>query len=90
MPEFRVEFYPFANVNNTIRLREAVIHVRISDLLEGAPESVLEAIAHILLAKLYRKPIERSAFDPLSPLRFQPRHERQGAAGAADARPQAD
>ncbi len=58
MPEFRVEFYPFANINNTIRLREAVIHVRISDLLEGAPESVLEAIAHILLAKLYRKPIE--------------------------------
>jgi predicted metal-dependent hydrolase len=58
MPEFRVEFYPFANVNNTIRLREAVIHVRISDLLEGAPEGVLEAIAHILLAKIYRKPIE--------------------------------
>ncbi len=39
MPEFRVEFYPFANVNNTIRLREAVVHVRISDLLEGAPEA---------------------------------------------------
>ncbi len=57
MPEFRVVFYPFANVNNTIRLREAVIHVRISDLLEGAPEGVLEAIAHILLAKIYRKPI---------------------------------
>jgi predicted metal-dependent hydrolase len=32
--------------------------VRISDLLEGAPESVIEAIAHILLAKMYRKPIE--------------------------------
>jgi predicted metal-dependent hydrolase len=58
VPEFRAEFYPFANVNNTIRLRQAVIHVRISDLLEGAPESVIEAIAHILLAKIYRKPIE--------------------------------
>jgi hypothetical protein len=58
MPEFRVEFYPFANVNNTIRLREAVIHVRISDLLEGAPEGVIAAIAHILLAKIYRKPIQ--------------------------------
>ena len=32
--------------------------MRLSDLLEGAPESVLEAIAHILLAKIYRKPIE--------------------------------
>lgn len=58
MPEFRVEFYPFANMNNTIRMREAKVHVRISDLLEGAPNNVLEAIAHILLAKLYRKPIQ--------------------------------
>ena len=59
MPEFRVEFYAFANVNSTIRLREGVMHVRVSDLLEGAPENVLEAIAHILLAKIYRKPIQR-------------------------------
>ena len=57
-PEFRIEFYPFANVNNTIRLRDSKVHVRISDLLEGAPESVIEAIAHILLAKMYRQPIE--------------------------------
>jgi len=58
MPEFRVEFYAFANVNNTIRLRQDIIHVRISDLLEGSPDTVLEAIAHILLAKIYRKPIQ--------------------------------
>ena len=57
MPEFRVEFYPFANVNSTIRVRETIVHARISDLLEGAPDTVLEAIAHILLAKIYRKPI---------------------------------
>jgi predicted metal-dependent hydrolase len=58
MPELRVEFYAFANVNNTIRMREGRLLVRLSDLLEGAPESVLESIAHILLAKIYRKPIE--------------------------------
>jgi predicted metal-dependent hydrolase len=58
MPAFQVEFYPFANINNTIRLREGVLRVRISDLLEGAPDSILAAIAHILLAKIYRKPIE--------------------------------
>lgn len=57
MPEFRLEFYPFANVNNTIRLRDSRLHVRLSDLLESAPESVIEAVAHILLAKVYRHPI---------------------------------
>jgi predicted metal-dependent hydrolase len=58
LPEFKVSFYHFANINNTIRLREGVILARLSDLLEAAPESVLHGIAHILLAKLYRKPIE--------------------------------
>ncbi len=60
MPEFSVEFFAFANINNTIRLREGRLLVRLSDLLEGAPETVVAAIAHILLAKIYRKPIERS------------------------------
>jgi len=58
MPEFRVQFYAFANVNSTIRLRDGIMHVRVSDLLEGAPESIIKAIAHILLAKIYRKPIQ--------------------------------
>ena len=58
MPEFQVQFYPFANVNNTIRLRDGVLKIRFSDLLEGAPDNVLRSIAHILLAKIYRKPIE--------------------------------
>jgi predicted metal-dependent hydrolase len=59
IPELRVEFFSFANINNTIRLREGKLLVRISDLLEGAPEYVLKAIAHILLAKMYRKPVGR-------------------------------
>jgi hypothetical protein len=60
VPEIHVQFYPFANINNTIRLREGKVFVRISDLLEGAPPAVLHAIAHILIAKLYRKPIQRA------------------------------
>ncbi len=60
IPELTVEFFAFANVNNTIRLREGRLLVRLSDLLEGAPEPVLRAIAHILLAKMYRKPVERT------------------------------
>ena len=58
MPPIQVRFYPFANINNTIRLRQGELKVRLSDLLEGAPETVLKAIAHILLAKLYRKQVE--------------------------------
>ncbi len=60
LPPIQVEFFEFANVNNTIRLREGALLVRLSDLLEGAPETVLRAIAHILLAKMYRKPIARA------------------------------
>ena len=59
MPELTTEFFAFANLNNTIRLRQGKLLVRVSDLLEGAPEGVLRAIAHILLAKMYRKPIAR-------------------------------
>ena len=58
LPELRVEFFSFANVNNTIRMREGRLLVRLSDLLEGAPENVIRAIAHILLAKMYRRPID--------------------------------
>ena len=60
LPEIEIDFYAFANVNNTIRLRDGKLLVRLSDLLEGAPEPVLRAIAHILLAKMYRKPIDRA------------------------------
>ncbi len=59
IPELNVEFFAFANINNTIRLREGKLLVRVSDLLEGAPEIVLRALAHILLAKMYRKPVSR-------------------------------
>jgi predicted metal-dependent hydrolase len=60
IPELKIEFFAFANVNNTIRLRGGRLLVRLSDLLEGAPEAILRAIAHILLAKMYRRPIHRA------------------------------
>jgi hypothetical protein len=58
MPPISVRFRRFTSLNTTIRLREGQIHVSLSDLLEGAPETVVHAIAHILLAKLYKKPID--------------------------------
>lgn len=60
VPPLHIRFYPFVSINNTIRLRQGELYVRLSDLLEGAPEPILHAIAHILLARLYRQPIDRS------------------------------
>jgi hypothetical protein len=66
MPEIAVRFRRFTSLNTTIRLREGKISASLSDLLEGAPEPVLRAIAHILLAKLYKKPI-----DPTQNMRYK-------------------
>jgi predicted metal-dependent hydrolase len=59
LPELTVEFFAFTGIKNTIRMREGRLLVRISDLLEGAPKPVLRALAHILLAKMCRQPVER-------------------------------
>jgi len=66
MPPMLIRFRRFTSLNTTIRLREGKILVSLSDLLEGAPVSVIRAIAHILLAKLFRKDI-----DPAHNLRFK-------------------
>jgi hypothetical protein len=88
MPELTVEFYPYAGVNHTIRMREGRLLVRLSDLIEGAPESILDAIAHILLAKIYRAGGSR-AQHALPALRREPQCCSEGAASPADARAQA-
>jgi hypothetical protein len=59
LPQIRVEFCRFANADSFIRLDGGQLEIRISDLLAGAPAPVMEALAHILLGKLYRKPIPR-------------------------------
>lgn len=66
IPPIAVRFRRFTSLNTTIRLREGKVFVSLSDLIEGAPENVIRAIAHILLAKLYKKPI-----DPAHNLRFK-------------------
>jgi len=57
MPALEVKFRRFTSLNTTIRLRDGKLIVRLSDLLEHAPPNIHQAIAHILLAKLYRKPV---------------------------------
>jgi hypothetical protein len=59
VPGIRIEFCRFANADCFIRLENGAIHARISDLFEGAPAPVVEALAHILLGKLFRRPVAR-------------------------------
>jgi len=56
----RVEFCKFANANSFVRWDEEGLQLRITDVLEGAPAPILEALAHILLAKLLRRPAPRN------------------------------
>jgi hypothetical protein len=60
IPPIRVEFCKFANANSFIRLDSGALQVRISDVLRDAPAPVMEALAYILICKLYRKPVPRS------------------------------
>ena len=56
-PKVKVKFCQFANANSFIKMEDGVLEVRITDVLEGAPAPIMEALAHILLAKLLRKPV---------------------------------
>jgi len=60
VPVLRVEFRQFANADSFIRLESGRLEVRMTDLLAGAPAPVIDALAHILLGKLYRKPVQRT------------------------------
>jgi hypothetical protein len=60
VPSFRVEFCEFASANSFIRLESGAIAVRITDVLREAPAPVMEALAIILLSKLFRKQIPRA------------------------------
>jgi hypothetical protein len=54
-PQFVVEYHPYTDLTHTIRLREGTARVRISDVLQAAPRVVVEAVAAILLGRLYRR-----------------------------------
>lgn len=60
LPEIQVEFCQFANANSFVRLENRRLTLRISDLLEGAPAPVLEALAQILLCRLFRRAVPKA------------------------------
>ena len=55
-----IEFFPFAGLTHTARLRDDLLYIRVSDLLDGAPQPVVYAVALILLAKIYRRTVDYS------------------------------
>jgi predicted metal-dependent hydrolase len=61
LPSLRVEFRPFAGLRSTICLRKDHLEIAISDVLQDAPLLVLEALAEILLCKVYRRRASREA-----------------------------
>src|SRR5260221_1771986 len=63
-PRFRVEFYPYSSLVLTIRRREEMVWVRLSDLLRRSPLSVLEGAAALLLSRVYRRRASASLTAP--------------------------
>ena len=60
LPAIAVEFCEFANANSFIRMRSGSISVRLTDILREAPAPILEALAYILICKLYRRSVPRT------------------------------
>ena len=60
-PSFQVEFRPFASLRSAIRRRDNHLVVHISDLLREAPPLVQEALAEILLTRVFGRRPSREA-----------------------------
>src|SRR5579863_2362998 len=63
LPVIEVQFRRYANANAQIKLADGTLLVRMADTLAGAPDSVQEALAEILLSKLFRKPVPAASND---------------------------
>jgi hypothetical protein len=55
VPPIEVSFYPYIGLNQTIRVRDGRVFVRIADMCRDMPREPHRALAHILVAKLLRK-----------------------------------
>src|SRR5579872_2015437 len=63
LPFIHVKFRKYANANAQVRLFDGTMEVRLADTLAGAPDTVIEALAEILLSKLFRRPVPGSSND---------------------------
>ncbi len=55
IPAVSVEFYRYVGLRHTIRIRDGAVFVRLSDLTRDAPETVQQALAQILTAKILKR-----------------------------------
>jgi hypothetical protein len=60
VPEILVRYKKYANANSRISLQDGRLLVEISDLLENAPAPIQEALASVLVAKLFGKSPDQS------------------------------
>ncbi len=61
VPDINISFYPYVGLNQTIRVRDGRVYVRIADMCRDMPPAVHHALAYILVAKLLRKRVPREA-----------------------------
>jgi hypothetical protein len=60
VPEILVRYKRYANANSRISLRSGRLLVDISDILQSAPAPIQEALATVLLCKLFGKPPDKN------------------------------
>jgi hypothetical protein len=65
-------FHPFAGLRSTITVRDGAVKARVSDLLAEASPLVLEALAEILLARIFRRRPSREARECYLAYTFRP------------------
>jgi hypothetical protein len=65
-------FHPFAGLRSTITVRNDALRARVSDLLAEASPIVLEALAEILLARIFRRRPSREARECYLAYTFRP------------------
>jgi len=54
-PEVNIRYRSYANANSSIRMEGSRLEVIMADVLQGAPASVVESLALILVCKLFRR-----------------------------------
>ncbi|HEX6125457.1 MAG TPA: SprT-like domain-containing protein [Pyrinomonadaceae bacterium] len=61
IPDIDISFYPYVGLNQTIRVRNGRVFVRIADMCRDMPERPHRALAFILVAKLLGRRVPREA-----------------------------